>query len=167
MGASADTSSTGLHDAALRVAGAGLASSEVSSIQTPNPSCAVLADRHTVLAEGIRALLETAFETVYLVADIESLREGARRLEPGLIVIDLSFAGAGFPDLLRRIRKHSPGTHVIVLSVHDEAAAAEQALAAGAEGVVLKRCAGRDFMLAVDAVLSGGRFVSPDFAAVA
>lgn len=132
-----------------------------------NPTCAVLAERHSVLAEGLRGLLETAFDTVYLVADIESLREGARRLTPGLIVIDLSFAGPNFPDLLRRIRQQSPDTRVIVLTVHDEAAAVEKALAAGAEGVVLKRCAGRDLMLAVDALRRGERFVSPDFAVLA
>lgn len=126
----------------------------------------MLADRHTVLAEGIRGLLETAFKTVYLVADAPSLCEGVERLMPGLVVIDLSFVGPDFPQLLGEIHRHSPGSRVLALTLHDKAAVAQKALAAGAQAVVLKRCAGRDFMVAIDALQRGEQFVSPDFGPV-
>jgi len=135
------------------------------NVGSPNPSCAVLADRHTVLAEGIRDLLESVFATVYLVADARSLREGARRLSPALIVLDLSLSGLGFQKLVRKLGKRSPGSRIIVLSVHDEPVVAQRALEAGANGVVLKRCVGRDFMLAIDAVLTGQCYVSPELLA--
>lgn len=132
-------------------------------MESSNPTCAVLADRHTVLAEGIRGLLESVFATVYLVADARSLREGAKRLAPGLIVLDLSLAGHGFQTLLRKLARRSPDSRIIVLSVHDEIVVAQRVLATGAHGVVLKRCVGRDLMLAIDTVQRGEYYVSPDF----
>jgi two-component system invasion response regulator UvrY len=129
----------------------------------PNPTCALLADRHTALADGIRGLLETCFESVYLVADVRSLSNGAKRLKPHLIILDLSLVGGDLPGLLKDIAGQSPDSRVIVITVHDESNVPALALDAGARGVVLKRCVGRDFLDAVDTVLRGDRYVSPDF----
>jgi DNA-binding NarL/FixJ family response regulator len=128
-----------------------------------NSTCALLADRHTTLAERVRDLLEVDFETVYIVSNVLSLCEGARRLQPALIVLDLSLAGQASPRVLRDISKLSPASRVIVLSVHDEAVVARAALASGAQSVVLKRSIGNDFLSAVSAVRRGERFVSSGF----
>lgn len=127
------------------------------------PTCAVLADRHAVLAEGVRDLLETTFQTVYIVADASSLRDGAHRLAPNLIVLDLSLAGGDSPGILRTVHELSPNSRLILLTVHDQPDVARLALAAGAHGVVLKRNLGTDFLRAVDAVLRGETWVSADF----
>lgn len=127
------------------------------------PGCAILADRHTVLAERVRDLLEADFQTVYMVADAPSLREGAQQLTPALIVLDLSLGGRELPRLLQEIHELSPASRVIVLSVHDEASVARMALASGAQSIVLKRSIGRDFLDAVSAVLRGEQYVSSDF----
>lgn len=128
-----------------------------------HPTCAVLADRHAALAEGVRGLLETTFQTVYIVADTSSLRDGAQRLVPNLIVLDLSLAGSDSPGILRAVHELSPNSRVILLTVHDQPDVARLALAAGASGVVLKRRLGSDFLTAVDAVMRGETWVSPDF----
>jgi DNA-binding NarL/FixJ family response regulator len=128
-----------------------------------NSNCALLADRHTTLAERVRDLLEADFETVYIVSDVLSLREGAQRLNPELIVLDLALAGHAAPGLLNDIRVSSPASRVIVLSVHDETVVARTALASGAQSVVLKRSIGDDFLNAVSAVRRGERFVSSGF----
>lgn len=130
-------------------------------------SCAILADRHTRLAEGVRNLLETVFQNVYLVADTSTLREGTSQLLPSLIVLDLSLAGCDSSRLLHDIKERSPSTHVLVLTVHDERVVAELALRAGASGVVLKRSIGQEFMPAVDAVLQGEKYISPDIGVAA
>ena len=131
-------------------------------MKSASPNCALLADRHTVLTEGIRDLLETTFETVYVVADTRTLREGASRLLPTLIVLDLSLAGCGSSQVVEEVRGLAPASRLLVLTVHDEAIVARTAIQAGAHGVVLKRCIGSEFMLAVDALLQGKGFVSPD-----
>ena len=125
--------------------------------------CAILADRHTTLSEGIRGLLETTFKTVYIVADAASLKEGAQRLLPAVVVLDISLLGSDFSSLLKEVLESSPESRVIVLSVHDQASVVRIALASGAKSVVLKRTIGSDLLTAVSAVLRGDEFVSPGF----
>jgi DNA-binding NarL/FixJ family response regulator len=125
-------------------------------------SCVLLADRHHGLRDSVRGLLETAFETVFMVADEASLIAGAGRLKPAVVVLDLSLSAGDLPGLLGRIGTHAPDAKVLLLSVHDERTVAESALAAGADAVVLKRSLATDLMSAVDALLAGQRYLSPE-----
>jgi DNA-binding NarL/FixJ family response regulator len=130
---------------------------------TQSQTCALLAERHSILSEGIRGLLEATFSTTYIVADIPSLKEGAQRLAPAVIVLDLSMMGDDFPSELQHVLALSPRSRVIVLSVHDQPSVARLALAAGALGVIIKRKIGSDFLSAVSAVLRGEQFLSAEF----
>jgi DNA-binding NarL/FixJ family response regulator len=125
-------------------------------------SCALLADQHTRYVEGVRGLLETAFDTIFTVADADSLIEGTDRLRPTVIVVDLSFARGDFTSLIRQLRRSSPVSKVIVLTVHNEPAVVDAMLSAGAHGVVLKHFIARDLLAAIDAALEGDEFVTPD-----
>jgi DNA-binding NarL/FixJ family response regulator len=120
----------------------------------------LLADHHPNMLEAIRGLLEGRFATIVMVADGTSLLEAVERLEPDLVVVDMSLPVAGGSNILRTLFHRFPGLRVIVLSVHDEEAALAQALGAGAAGFVLKRTAAVEFTAAVDAVLRGETFVS-------
>ena len=57
-------------------------------------NCVLLGDRHHGLSEGIRGLLETTFTAVFMVADAVSLIEGAARLQPKLVVVDVCYGAA-------------------------------------------------------------------------
>lgn len=127
-----------------------------------NSSCALLADQHTIAAEGIRALLGAAFDSVYVVGDVESLRDGAQRLQPTIVTLDVNFATSGSLELTSWIRAHSPQSKLIVLTCLDQQESADASLSAGADAVVLKRCVAYDLLAAVDAVLKNEKFVSPD-----
>ena len=124
-------------------------------------NCVLLADRHHGLRDSVRGLLETQFDTVFMVATEAALLEGAGHLNPEVVVVDLSLSSGDMSGLLRRIVERAPGASILLLSVHDERTIAESALAAGAHAVVLKRCLGTDLMPAVDAVLAGNRYLSP------
>ena len=121
----------------------------------------LLADRHHGLRDSVRGLLETEFETVFMVADEASLVEGAGRLKPTIVVLELSLSAGDLGGLLGRIAERSPGSKVLMLTVHDEPTVADAALAAGANAVVLKRSLATDLMPAVDALLAGKRYLSP------
>ena len=82
--------------------------------------CALLADRHLGLMEGVRGLLETEFEAVVVVGDEVSLFESVRQLHVALAVVDLSLRRGDGLGLIRRIRSHFPQLKLIALSVHDE-----------------------------------------------
>ena len=128
-----------------------------------NSSCVLLADQHHGLRDSVRGLLETEFETVFMVANEASLLEGAERLQPPVVVLDLSLSAGNLRSLLGRIGTRAPNAKVLLLSVHDEPTVAESALAAGADAVVLKRCLATDLLPAVDAVLAGQRYISPEW----
>lgn len=127
-------------------------------MNTDDVRCVVLADRHHGLSEGLRRLLETAFEAVVMVADEASLFESARRLQPMLAVVDLSLADGRGLQSLRRLRASCPGMKIIVISVHDEPSVGRAVMEAGADAFVLKRDVATELMPAVDAVLSGRRY---------
>jgi DNA-binding NarL/FixJ family response regulator len=121
----------------------------------------LLADAHPGMLEAVRRLLAAKFGATVMVADEASLLEAVARLEPDLVVVDLSLPVSGRVNVVRTLFKRHPGLKVIVLSVHDEEAALSQALGAGAAGFVLKRTAGADLAAAVEAVLRGEVYVSP------
>jgi len=112
--------------------------------------CVLLADRHHGLAEGVRGLLETMFESVVMVADDASLLKSASRLQPELAVVDLSLGKQGDLRWLRELRARCPTLPVIALSVHDESTVRAAALAAGADDVVLKRAIATDLLTAAE-----------------
>ena len=123
-----------------------------------HPSCVLLADGHTGLSEAVRGLLQTAFDTVVMVADEASLLEAAHRLQPEVAVVDLSLAHNGDLDWLRVVRQRCPEAKVIVISDHDERSVRHAAVEAGAHAFVLKRAIATDLLPAVTFV----RGVSPD-----
>ena len=118
-------------------------------------SCVLLADRHHGLTESVRGLLETAFGTVVMVAEESSLLEAADRLQPDVVVVDLSLARHGGLEWLRAMRQQNPGLKVVVLSVHDEDSIRQAAFLAGADAFVLKRAIGTDLLPAVAGVRYG------------
>src|SRR5262245_13076198 len=124
-------------------------------------SCVILADAHPNMLEAVRGLLEGRFTVTVMVADDRSLLEAATRMQPDLVVVDLSLPASGGVNVLRTLLGRHPGLRIIVLSVHDEPPALSHALGAGASGFVLKRTAGIDLTAAVDAVLRGETYVSP------
>jgi DNA-binding NarL/FixJ family response regulator len=124
------------------------------------PDCVLLADRHHRFSEGVRGLLETAFCGVFLVADRASLMEGASRLRPDLVVVDVSLAEGDLGDLLQSIRTRAPAAKILLLSVHDEGTVADAAVSAGADGLVLKRAVATDLLPAVEALAGGQHYLS-------
>lgn len=124
-------------------------------------TCVLLADRHHGLSEGVRGLLETSFDTVFMVGDESSLLDGAQRLAPPVVIIDLTFAAGDLHGLLGRVLARSPQSKLVVLTVYDTPNIADIALHAGAHGVVLKRCIATDLLAAIDEVRAGRKFVSP------
>lgn len=122
--------------------------------------CVLLADRHHGVTEGIRGLLESMFEAVVMVADENSLLECASRLHPTVAVVDLSLARGDGLRWLQKLRALCSALKIIVLSVHDEPSVGRSVIAAGADGFVLKHALATELLPAIDAVMSGERYIS-------
>jgi DNA-binding NarL/FixJ family response regulator len=127
------------------------------------PLSILIADDHELVRRGIRALLEVRPDWT-ICGEAATGREAidmATRLHPDLVLLDLSMPeldGLGTVPMLLRA---SPGTKILVVTMHDSGEMATRLLAAGASGVVLKSDAGRDLVLAVQAIESDQPFLSP------
>ena len=95
-----------------------------------------------------------------MVADEMSLLESAKRLTAQLAIVDMSLVREDGFGVLRRLREICPTMKLIVISAHNETSVSQSALAAGADGFVLRRAIAADLLLAVDAVRAGQHFVS-------
>lgn len=124
----------------------------------------LLADDHRIVVEGLKRLLEERFELVGVVEDGRTLVAEARRLRPDVIVADVSMPALNGIEALARIRQEDPAARVVILSMHQNPAYARRALAAGAAAYVVKHAAPAELVLAIDAALRGGTFVSPSLA---
>jgi DNA-binding NarL/FixJ family response regulator len=125
------------------------------------PGCVLVAHGHQRMSEGLRGWLQAIFAGVFVVADQPSLIEGAHKLQPALVVIDLALAGGELPTLLAQLRGQAPASRTLLLSDYDDARADASILSAGADGVVHIATLAADLSTAVDAVLAGRRFTSP------
>ena len=125
-------------------------------------SCVLLADRHHQLIEGVRDMLESSFDSLFIVASEFSLTEGVEHLQPAVVIVDLSLIPGRVSEVIDRVRANSPGTKTLLLCSHDEATVARYAREALADGVVLKRAIATDLLPAIDAVSANRFFVSPE-----
>jgi DNA-binding NarL/FixJ family response regulator len=115
--------------------------------------CALLAQRHPGLGEGIRGLLATLFEHVVMVADETSLLACAARLRPTVAVVDLSLAPGTATAWIPRLRAACPELKLVLVSAYDEPAARELAARSGAV-LVLDREIATALLPAIDGLLA-------------
>ena len=127
----------------------------------PHGGGVLVGQAHQRLSEGLRGWLQASFDGVYMVADRSSLIEGAHRLQPQLVVVDLAFAEGNVAALLAELHRQAPHSSALLLSDYDDASIDAAALAAGAAGVVHKSSLAADLAAAVDAALAGRPYKSP------
>ncbi len=123
----------------------------------------VIAEDHTILREGLRALI-SADPDFEVVAEAEDGREAVRRVEqfsPDLILMDLSMPRMTGLDAVREIKKRFPPTKVLVLTVHKSEEYILATLNAGADGYALKDSTKTELIMAIRNVLEGKPFLSP------
>jgi DNA-binding NarL/FixJ family response regulator len=121
----------------------------------------LLADDHTLVVEGFRKLLEPEFELVGTVEDGRALLEAAPKLQPDVILLDISMPLLNGIDAARRLKKMMPDVKLIFVTMHADPAYVTEAFRVGATGYVLKRSAAADLLQAVRTVLNGHYYVAP------
>jgi len=126
----------------------------------------LLADDHTVLRSGLRALLsaQTDLEVTGEAADGGEALRLAQTLKPDVVVMDIGMPGGSGIDATARIRRELPSTKVLILSMHDDQGYLRQALRAGASGYVLKKAADTELLAAIRAAARGEVFLDPSLA---
>lgn len=126
-----------------------------------NPQRILLADDHAIILEGLRRILEPHFEVVGEVSDGRALVDAAAKLQPSIIVADISMPLLNGIDAARQIRKFDQKVKIVFLTMHPDVTYASEALAAGGSGYVLKSSAGTEIVDAIREALAGKIFITP------
>ncbi len=121
----------------------------------------ILADDHTLVADGLRSLLEPHCELVDIVGDGRALLESAERLRPDVILLDISMPVLNGLEAAHRLKDLLPNSKVIFLTMHADLSYLKEAFRAGASGYLLKRSAASELTHAISEVMRGRRYVTP------
>lgn len=127
------------------------------------PHRLVIAEDHTILREGLKALI-AAHADLEVVGEAQDGREAVRRvveLKPDLLLLDLSMPRSNGLEALKEIKRSSPRTKVLVLTVHKTEDYVFMALREGADGYVLKDASAAELIIAVRSVVDGQRYLGP------
>lgn len=120
----------------------------------------LLADDHKIVVEGLRSLLQSEFDLVGTAQDGLELVNEAERLQPDVIVTDISMPLLNGIDAVRKLKQSGIESKVIFLTMHPDVVFATRALEAGASGYVLKHSAPDELITAIHQVLKGATFLS-------
>jgi DNA-binding NarL/FixJ family response regulator len=123
----------------------------------------IIAEDHTILRDGLRALLSTQkeFEVIGEAGDGREAIRVVDKLEPDLVLIDLSMPKLNGMEAIHEIKRRNPQIKVIALTVHKNEEYILAALEAGANGYVLKDASQDELFMAIQYVMAGKKYLSP------
>jgi two-component system, NarL family, response regulator DevR len=129
------------------------------------PVSVVLVDDHDLVREGLRSLLST-FDDLTVVGEAGSVDEALQVVtdaRPDLVLLDLRLGDEDGSEVARRLRARGDGVRILVLSVHDTSRHLREALAAGADGYLLKSVTGEALARGIRDAAAGETVIGHEF----
>jgi two-component system response regulator NreC len=145
---------------------------EMDAAGTPGvsrPIRVIIADDHSIVRDGIRAVLQREageFEVVAEAADIPSLVREVREHKPDLLTLDLTMPGGSSLGALPTLFISHPTLAVAILTMREDPEYARQALRAGARSYVLKEAEPAELLQAFRLAVAGGNYLHPRLGAL-
>lgn len=126
----------------------------------------LIADDHPLYREGIVFTLEQApnLRIVGQAGSAENTLALARRTHPHLVLLDITMPGGGL-NALAALRQELPETKVVILTASDDEDLVRQCLRMGAHGYILKGTTGGELLRAIESIVQGQRYITPELAA--
>jgi len=121
----------------------------------------LLADDHSSILERLISLLERDFDIVGTAVDGRDLVAAALRLQPAVIVLDISMPGLNGIEAARELKASGSSAKLVFLTVHENTEFVHACLAEGGLGYVAKSRMAVDLLPAVRDACCGRRFISP------
>jgi DNA-binding NarL/FixJ family response regulator len=121
----------------------------------------VLADDHTLVLEAFCNLLSPEVDIVGTAADGRELIKIVRKLEPDIVVTDISMPNLNGVDACIKLLKLAPDTKIIFLTVLNDPDVVAEVIRAGAKGYLLKSSASSELLQAIKAVAAGRTYITP------
>ena len=142
---------------------------EADSPGISRPIRVLIADDHSIVRDGIRAVLQREqgeFTVVAEAADIPSLNREVREHKPDLLTLDLTMPGGSSLGALPACFIAHPTLAVAILTMREDPEYARQALRAGARSYVLKEAEPAELLQAFRLAVAGGNYLHPRLGAL-
>ncbi|HWW87319.1 MAG TPA: response regulator transcription factor [Vicinamibacterales bacterium] len=122
----------------------------------------LVVDDHPIVREGLTLLINRQPDLIVCgdAEEAETALDAIGRLQPDILIVDISLNGPDGLDLIKTIRAAASGPPVLVLSMHDELIYAERALRAGASGYIMKQEGTERVLIALRRILKGEVYLS-------
>jgi two-component system, NarL family, response regulator NreC len=123
----------------------------------------VVADDHTIMREGLRALLDSE-PSLQVIGAADNGRDAIRLVianKPELVLMDLSMPHMDGMSAIRELRRRGCESRILVLTMHKTEEHIRAALQAGANGYLLKDASRAEVLVAIISVMAGKTFISP------
>lgn len=123
-----------------------------------------IVEDHQLFRDGLKAMLSRR-DDVDVVGEAEdglaAVRE-IRKLKPEFVLLDLSMPKMGGISVMKEVKRELPDTRILALTIHESDQFVLEAFEAGADGYCIKDASRKELMLAIDSVLAGKTYISPD-----
>ncbi len=125
----------------------------------------VLADDHVLLRQGLRRLIEEMadLDVVAEASDGLELLDILKKITPHMVILDISMPNLGGIEAARAIKLTYPQIKILFLSMHKTQEYLDHAMAAGANGYLVKEDADTELFSAIETIRQGRNFISPLF----
>lgn len=126
----------------------------------------LIGDDHAIVRQGLKQILSLG-KGKYICGEAEngqSVLDQVDKEKWDVVILDISMPGASGLDILKEIKKNHPRLPVLVLTMHSEDQFALRSIKAGAAGYLKKDSAPEELIKAINKVLDGGKYVSPQLA---
>jgi DNA-binding NarL/FixJ family response regulator len=128
----------------------------------------LIADDHGILRQGISSLIKE-HSNMQVVGEANNglaAVELARKLRPDMVIMDVTMSGLNGIEATRQIKSELPEVKVLALTVHAEREVVLDMIRAGASGYILKECAFEDLINAIETLIAGQSYLSPQVASI-
>ena len=121
----------------------------------------MIADDHAILRAGLRSLLSAQDDMTVVAEAVDGAEavEKAGTCKPDVVLLDITMPEKSGIEALGEIRKLSPMTRVLILTMHDDHAYLRSVLAAGGSGYLVKRAADTELLMAIRAIHQGRSYI--------
>ena len=127
----------------------------------------LLADDHSIVREGLKKIItdNPGMTVIAEASDGEAACREAVKLQPDIVILDISMPNRNGIDAASCIRDSCPNTKILALTIHEDIEYYERLVQVGVSGYMLKRASGREIIRAIDAIAEGKKYLDPEISA--
>jgi DNA-binding NarL/FixJ family response regulator len=126
------------------------------------PTTVVIADDHDIIRKGLKSILEQhpEYKVIGEAEDGEEALEKAEKLKPAILLLDISMPKISGLDIIAQVKRRTPETKIIMISVHKMSVYILKAFKSGVSGYLIKENASEELLLALNRVCAGRTYLS-------